>query len=183
MNRKVPYRQDTVGGCGSYCLANLFGTDFFLKDLVGNEADYVFDLNAKLQKYDKRLFLDVCIRTQSELKRNRLVEHEIYDFVTVNDVSDYIVSIWPTIAIVSNGEKYHYVLAIKDFATGLLNIVDSNNSRVEIMHPQEFFITNYVMGVIVFYLRDSQRGADGVYVGHKRDYPHLFDLSDMVMTL
>jgi predicted double-glycine peptidase len=147
---KVPFRQRTISGCGSHCLANLLNDERFLVgigDLKFGEG--VIDLNKKLQQLAPDLYIDVVFASPSEMKAqpnkliDKLVFQILWDKLTENHIQNYARPFLVTV----KGVLFHSILVFHNFKNDLYYVVDSLRDDIQLMVLDELITTKHITAV------------------------------------
>lgn len=155
--KKIPFRQTTQFGCGSYTLANIFDDKGFIAEIPEHDGETVTDLNVKLAKFYPGICIEFIFLTNFTFKVNNRFDKanvalflEIYDKKENPELKAGALPFLVTIAR-PNG-ALHYIGLIQDIATGKWHVVDSCEEEVievEIL----WFIKNYhIVSVGIFYV-------------------------------
>src|SRR4051812_43508486 len=80
--RHVPYKQNTISGCASYSLANLWDDPRFIEDVDSLQyGECLADMNVKMTKYMPTVFISTIFCTNSKFteNHNRLFDPLCFD--------------------------------------------------------------------------------------------------------
>jgi hypothetical protein len=179
---KVKFKQDTLSGCGSYSLANLFNDERFLegiKDLKVGER--MVDLNKKMDKFFPEGYIDTLFLTQSQFTQqpSRLADPLVFE-MKWEDVKDWQKEIWARPFLVTfkrTKDKCHCILVILNLKNNLLYVVDSLKEDIQKFEVQNFINQYHIISVENFGLWDMERPEDSMFI-YKNHFPHLFEEID-----
>jgi hypothetical protein len=138
--KKIPFRQTTQFGCGSYTLANLFNEKEFIAKLPTEDGEALVDLNKKLSEGGLSIY--PLFLTKLEFRvGNRFDKANVSFFSDKMEGMDsglvpYLIS------FARPSGALHYLGLIRNLATGKWYVVDSCEEEVfevEIL----WFIKNY----------------------------------------
>lgn len=180
-DKKVPFRQTTPAGCGSYCLANLFNRARFIGKLP-EKGERTIDLNMKLLHSGIGLAVETFWLTLSSIERNRLEDKSVLD-VQINDDSPDAEELReygarPLLMIVNKPKTklFHYILILHNLRVGMFHIVDSNQDNIVFLPPEHLIEHYWIVGLEYFTEIDGEDTNE--YFIDKRDFPHLFGPND-----
>lgn len=135
---KVPFTQNTKSGCGSYCLANLFNDESFIKGVENLEfGEGVAILNKKLQQLEPAIYLECVYASPSEmvLQSNKLVDPLVFQMiwhkVSAEHKNNFARPFLISVKMISG--RFHAILVLHDLKTDLYYLVDSLVSEIQAM--------------------------------------------------
>lgn len=135
---KIPFKQNTKSGCGSYCLANLFNDSRYLHGVEEMEfGEGVAQLNKKLAFCNPEIYLEAVYNSPSEMVKqsNKLIDPLVFMMIWAkvdpihkeNYCRPFIISVK-----MASG-RFHAILLLHDLKNNVYHIVDSLCDIVQIV--------------------------------------------------
>lgn len=173
----MKYRQSTKFGCGSYALANIFDDPRFVAELPTTQGERIADLQKKVNKYKRGLFINPIFITSQNLKvgnRLKFSQAELFSHEKGKlQLAGLQQLVKPYLIIVAKSATAMHALAVfEDCGSRDFIVVDSATDAPERMKLKELIATYHITAVCQFssfYIEDH-----GNYVMMRReDIAHI----------
>lgn len=178
--RQIKHQQNTVSGCASYSVANLFDDTRFIEDVAGLKfGETTADINRKLQQFMPEVYLTTIFCTNSQFTRNhnRLLDPMAFD-MKWETVPEEEMATQARPLLVSfyrpNSGMVHCILVLQEFSTKIMHVVDPMDHHIKEMTIDELLHTYHIVEVCVFGLWDDPTRLQSVCV-KKQFLNHLFN--------
>jgi hypothetical protein len=175
---KVPFQQNTISGCGSYSLANLFNDERFLEGVndlkVGETAA---GLNKKMERYHPNAYLTTIFQTSThfKLQENKLIDPVLFG-IEWDKVKAKEKETWARPLLVTfkrTAERFHCVLVIHNLKDNLLYLVDSLTDEILKYAIEDFIELFHIISVEQFAMWDTDPELTMFII--KPAFYHLFE--------
>jgi len=178
----IKYRQQQWWGCGSFSLANLFDDHRFLEDLPTGHGERTPDLNRKMAKFQRALFIDNIFLTNFNLKEGSRLSWANRELLMTprqgltKEMKEVLCVPYMVAFSRANGGA-HNILVLHNLKDNLYYLVDSCKPEVERMTIRQMISKLPIVAVAVFrYWKHEDIG--NMLFAPKSELAHIFTPED-----
>ena len=179
---EVKYRQQQVWGCGSFSLANLFDDHRFVEELPIEHGERTPDLNRKMAKFQRAIFIDNIFLTNMHLKTGTRLTYGNRSLLMINrqgltkEMKETLCVPYMA-AFARNATGSHNVLVLHNLKDNKYYMVDSCVSHVLKFELKDLIQLYHIVAVSVFrYWKHPDIG--NMLLAPKSELPHIFTPED-----